>query len=251
MIRFVHIRDPHNAGDMASVPSRWLDFGQEVETLNYSDPVPDDGAVTVYGGGTMMNWLNQGPRLPRGPKVLWGAGSSRHGETEPWPDPEGFDLIGTREWTPERERAGRWAPCVSCLSPLFDIDFEVKRERVRFVNASDGIRSRYPAIYRLDHLPTMDNSGSMEDIIAFLGSAETVVTNSYHGCWFAQLLGRKVVCVPYSSKFYNLRYPVAYSASGADWKEKAKTIDVFSDALHESRRACAIFHERVMELARR
>lgn len=217
MTSFVHIRDEKNTGDMASCPADYFDIPGRV--YNYSDDLPN--GVTVFGGGTMVNWLNSRPVLPNGPLVLWGAGSSRHGKTEPWPDPEGFELIGTREWTPEREKAGRWAPCVSCMSPLFDEEYEITRERVAFVNASVGIRLRYPAVYDLD-VPLMANDQPMADIISFLGSAETVVTNSYHGMAWASWLGRKVEVHGYSSKFHR-----------------------FNPSLDESRGATVEFAERV------
>lgn len=223
MISFVHIRDPRNTGDMVSCAASYFDFGDNIEILNYSDPVPD-GGVVIYGGGCMINWLNNRQALPEATRIIWGAGSSRHGETEPWPDPEGFDLIGTREWTPEREAAGLWAPCVSCVSPLFDREYPITRTAVAFVNASDGIRSRYPMAYNTG-LPTMDNSAPMEEIIAFLGSAETVVTNSYHGAVWAQWLGRKVELCGYSSKFHRI-----------------------NPSLEKSRAATRTFYVRVMNL---
>ena len=42
----------------------------------------------------------------------------------------------------------------------------------------------------------------------FVGSGAKVVTNSYHGAYWAMLLGRKVVlAAPYSSKFHHYRHP--------------------------------------------
>jgi len=200
-ISFVHIRDPNNSGDLASCAAAYFDFGPHVEVINYTQ-TPTHGIV-VFGGGTMVNWLNGRRGLPDVPKVIWGAGSSRHGETEPWPDPEGFSLIGTREWSPAREKAGLYAPCPSCMSPLFDREYEITRERVAFVNASESIRARYPAIYNLP-LPTIDNSWPMEAIVEFLAKAETVVTNSYHGLAWTRWLGRNVEVHGYSSKFHRL-----------------------------------------------
>lgn len=212
MITFVHIRDPNNTGDMASCPADYFGFGPAVQVLNYSAPAPD-GCVVIYGGGCMVNWLNNRPALPKATRILWGAGSSRHGATEPWPDPREFKLIGTREWTPEREAAGRWAPCVSCMSPLFDREYPVTQERVAFVNASSNIRARYPAPYNTG-LPTMDNSAPMTKIVEFLGSAETVVTNSYHGALWAYWLGRQVEICGYSSKFHHINPSLIYSRMG-------------------------------------
>jgi hypothetical protein len=226
MLSFVHIRDPRNTGDMASCPAQYFDFGtDQIEVLNYSDQVRYDSEIQIYGGGTMVNWLNSNRPSEITPKVIWGAGSSRHGETQPWPDPDGFSLIGTREWTPEREKAGLWAPCPSCMSYLFDLEYPVTRPAVAFVNASETIRARYPAAYNTG-LPMLDNTAPMEDIVAFLGSAETVVTNSYHGMTWASWLGRKVEVHGYSSKFHN----------------------VSCETLAGCRAATMAFHERVMAL---
>jgi hypothetical protein len=242
LIRFVHIRNTRNTGDRASCPDVWFDFGLDVEVLNYSDPVPDGGTV-VYGGGTLINWLatRRGP-LPRARHVIWGAGSSRSGMTAPWPDPEGFDLVGIRDWSVEREAMGRYAPCVSCMSPLFDRDRPVTREAVAFVNADPS--KRRPVV----NLPTMDNTAPMERIVEFLASAEVVVTNSYHGVYWATLLGRHVVCVPYSSKFHGFRHPPTMSRDGADWRGKARTAPAYPEALESSRAATRAFHARVMEV---
>ena len=44
----------------------------------------------------------------------------------------------------------------------------------------------------------------MNEKIAFIGSCETIVTNSYHGIYWALLLGKKVISVPFASKFYGI-----------------------------------------------
>jgi len=239
MLTYVHIRDPRNTGDMASCPAAYFDLGPH-QILNYTDPLPD--GPTIIGGGCMTNWLQHGPRLPAGPRIAWGIGSSRHGQTEPWPDQEGFDLLGVREWTPEREAAQTWAPCVSCMSPLLDDPPEPTREAVRFLNASPSIRSRYPV--GADGLPTMTNDAPLPDVIDFLASAEVVLTDSYHGVYWATLLGRRVVCVPYSSKFYGFHCPPAYSRErGADWRDVAK--QAYPEALALHRETTRAFAERV------
>ena len=246
MIHFSHIRNTPNTGDLVSCPAEYFDF-PEHRVENYDAPLNDCHTV-IYGGGTMNNWLQgRGVHPMVHDYIAWGIGSSRHGETEPWPDPHDFKLVGVREWSEEREAAGLWAPCASCMSPLFDNDWPTWRRAVLFVNASPSIQSRYPVA--LGGLPTMDNERPMAEILAFLGSAEVVVTNSYHGCWFAQMLGRKVVCLPYSSKFYGFKYPVEYSDNGGlDWKEKSKKASIYPEALVESREASVLFYNRVIDL---
>ncbi len=243
MIVFSHIRNTGNTGDLASCPAQWFDM-PEHRVANYDAPLGDCDTV-IYGGGTMNNWL-QGRPLSPGTSIAWGIGSSRHGETEPWPDPHGFDLVGVREWSEARERAGLWAPCASCMSPLFNWAWPIKHEAVLFVNASPSIRSRYPVA--VGGLPTMANDRPMDEIVAFLGSAEVVVTDSYHGVVWGTLLRRRVVCMPYSSKFYGFRHPPAYSEDrGLDWRARAKEAAVYPAALEECRAASRAFYGRVME----
>ncbi len=242
MIVFSHIRDGRNTGDMASCPARWFDF-PEHRVQTYDEPLHECDTV-IYGGGTMGNWL-QGRKLPNIRRIAWGIGSSRHGETEPWPDPEGFALVGVREWSLEREAAGVWAPCASCMSPLFDDDYPKRDGAVLFVNASPSIKSRYPVA--VGGLPVMENDRPLAEIVAFLGSAATVITNSYHGVYWATLLGRNVVCLPYSSKFYGFRHPPVYSLDGGlDWRARAVESFDHSDALAECRAATRAFYGRVM-----
>lgn len=246
MLTYCHIRDPSNTGDLVSCPAHYIDLGPH-QILNYTDPLPD--APLIIGGGCMTNWLQHGPRLPQGPKVAWGIGSSRHGETEPWPDPTQFDLLGVREWTAEREAAGTWVPCASCMSPLLDdaAATPIKHEVVRFLNASESIRGRYPV--GADNLPTMTNDEPFEAIIDFLASADVIVTDSWHGVYWATLLGRHVVCVPYSSKFHGYKHPPAMSyRRGDDWPQRAQEALVYPGALRECREATAAFAERVRAL---
>ncbi len=242
VIVFSHIRNVTNAGDFASCPAQWFDF-PEHRVQNYDEPV-DGAKAVIYGGGTMTNWL-QGRPLSSATSIAWGIGSSRHGETDPWPDPHGFALVGVREWSEDRERAGLWAPCASCMSPLFDVDYKVTREVVLFVNANEGIRTRYPMA--VDLKPFMKNDWAMDEIVAVLGSAEVIVTDSYHGIYWGTLLDRKVVAVPYSSKFYNFRHPPAYSRNhGLDWRAEALGARVYPGALEECRSATRAFYKRAL-----
>lgn len=244
MILFSHIRDTDNTGDLMSCPASWFEF-PEHRVENCEAPVGDCTAI-IYGGGVMTTWL-RGRQLPRVLRIAWGIGSSRRGETEPWPDPAGFDLVGVREWTEQREAAGRWVPCVSCMSPLFDMQCPIEHEAVLFLNTSPNIKSNYPVA--VGGLPTLGNNRSMAEIVEFLASAQVVITNSYHGVIWATLLGRRVICVPYSSKFFNFRHPPAYSHDrGLDWRARLDEAPEYFEALDGYRTVNQAFYLRVMEI---
>jgi hypothetical protein len=129
------------------------------------------------------------------------------------------------------------------MSPLLDDPPEPTREAARFLNASPSIRSRYPVA---GDLPTLTNDRPLAEIVAFLASAEVVLTDSYHGVYWATLLCRRVVCVPYSSKFHGFHCPPAYSRErGADWRDVAKQAQVYPEALALHRETTRAFAERV------
>lgn len=241
MIVFSHIRNTGNVGDLASCPAHYFEFPKH-HIVNYDETFPVTVDAVIYGGGTMVNWF-QRRELPNVKKIGWGIGSSRHGIVDPWPEPIGFALLGIREYTENDERNGTYVPCASCMSPLFDREYEIEHEAVIFENSD--IVSRYPV--SIGGLPTMGNTEPLEDIIAFLGSAETVITNSYHGVYWSTLLGRKVVCLPYSSKFHWFKYPPAYSSDGGlDWRKLKPA--TWPAALDDARAINRGFYERAMEI---
>jgi hypothetical protein len=89
-------------------------------------------------------------------------------------------------------------PCASCMHPVFDEEHVPTRKVVR-----------YSAARRVDvsngEDPHMTNEdGDIETAVRFLGSAEKVITSSYHGAFWAELLGREVEMVPWGSKFFYL-----------------------------------------------
>lgn len=244
MILFSHIRRFNNTGDLMSCPAQWFAFPEH--RVEDCDTPVDDCTAVIYGGGVMANWL-LGRELPPVPRIAWGIGSSRHGQADPWPDPPGFDLVGVREWTEEREAAGHWTPCASCMSPLFDREYPIKQEVVLFSNASSSIKNTHSLA--VGGMPTMENDRPMAEIVPFLASAYVVITNSYHGVLWATLLGRRVVCVPYSSKFFNFRHPPAYSYDrGLDWRARVDEASEYPEALDECRAATRAFYTRAMEI---
>lgn len=239
MINFVHIRNTANTGDLASCPADYFPW-PDAQVFNYNKKIPD--GPLIVGGGTMNNWL-QSATLPRGPKIAWGIGSSIRGARHVYQPPARFDLVGVRDY--DEARPELWVPCVSCMSPLFDNPPEPTRPAVRFLNADPHIRQINPV--GADDLPTMYNTEPMDEIVAFLASAEIVVTDSYHGAYWSALLGRTVVVVPYSSKFYHLPWALNVSTKrGDDWHQ-GRPLRA-QNALALCREATTVFYARVCRL---
>lgn len=250
-IAYVHF-DTDNTGDRMSTP--WQFYGDSLGDTAGGKPYhirgiqPSTCDAVIYGGGALGGLLMRGEhmRVKTRKRIAWGIGRSVHGETNvaSVPMPEGFDLLGVREWsTPQR---GTYVPCASCMSPLFNRAYPITREAVLFVNASSNIGAKYPTRVEED-LPVMNNRRSMHEIIPFLASAETVVTNSYHGAYWGALLGRKVVVASaYSSKFHGFKFPPVFVYDG-NWRREAKRVMTYAGALADARMYTEAFHKEVVD----
>lgn len=180
------------------------------------------------------------------PRILWGVGhNTKDQSNSTYPSyTNRFHLVGLRDW----DSGYRWVPCASCMHPAFDKQYEIKNEFVWFEHKKRLIENRF---LDLTPAPRMLNTGqNLEQIIEFLGSGETVVTNSYHGVYWATLLGRKVVCVPWGSKFNSFKH-VPTMATDKDWPDKIKDAVAYPTALEECRSANTEFYADVKALLKK
>ena len=187
-------------------------------------------------------------RLDRkiGPRILWGAGFNDRLTEDVydivWPDYMGrFDLIGIRDYGADF----RWVPCASCMHSAFDKKYEITNEIVWFEHKKRLLDNK-----TFDKLPSprMLNTGqNLQQILEFLGSAETVITNSYHGVYWATLLGRKVVCIPWGSKFHSFKHPPTM-ATDKNWQDMIAKAVSYHDALDECRTVNKDFYQDAVKV---
>jgi hypothetical protein len=232
-----HIAGSRNVGDAVCSPANYFDFGSPVEVVRLRDAIPPCDAV-IFGGGAIGN--NIGKRAAAAAarvRIAWGLGETRHDGTLAGPAPSGFDLFGSRD---DGQAGADWVPCASCMSDLFDVRRDVRHEVVLYFNR----RRPRPSIAGI---PTMDNEAGFEGAVGFLASGAVVVTNSYHGAYWATLLGRAVVIVDvYSSKLRQFRHRPAY-ADSENWQSALDDVPRYPGALAETRSANVFFHGRVMQ----
>lgn len=182
-----------------------------------------------------------------GPRILWGAGLNSKDSTVDSYSAEypkylnKFHLVGVRDWGTDYQ----WVPCASCMHPAFDKSYEIKNSFVWFEHKKRLIDNKWFDVFPA---PRMLNTGqNFEQIIEFLGSAETVVTNSYHGVYWATLLKRKVICIPWGSKFNMFKHP-PIMANERNWHQKIGEGQIFESALRECRNANISFYKEVIKL---
>jgi hypothetical protein len=281
----VYHRDATNAGDLASSPFRYFSFHCEISEhgASSSEQLPVADAVVVGGGGLISNLtftdaINQSLESVKGPKILWGAGDNHHSypfafskdldgiaglkselrgfltrvgfrhasswtnqllkDSKQYPTiDQRYDLIGVRDWGTRY----RWVPCVSCMHPIFDL--ARSRPPVRKFLIVD-----HPLFFKItsSRIKKISNLGiSFEKVISELSEAETIITSSYHAAYWGILLDRKVVVVPWSTKFLRFRWPVEIAFDLDGLNKLCRNARTFPGALDESRSANLSFAKDV------
>ena len=160
-------------------------------------------APVIVGGGGLYFFNQELNRLTaqhHGPVIAWGIGHNTTFGTQPaFVNESRFSLIGIRDWDAGLE----WVPCVSCMAPQIDVHRakEPKHDVVVFEHKDHPLGQ--------NDLPVLSNRCTDFDrVLEFLSSGQTVITNSYHGAYWSQMLGRRVVVVAFSTRFLRFRFPL-------------------------------------------
>lgn len=182
------------------------------------------------------------------PRIVWGAGHNEetNKRMKGFAYPHwmvDFDLVGIRDYG----QAYNWTPCASCMHPAFDKHYKVKNDIIVFEHKKQLLK---PTAYGSSPIPRFVNSGNnMEQTIELLGSANTIVTNSYHGAYWGTLLGKKVIVLePWSSKFYGLKHKPFMVNKGLGWESGVEEAQQYPDALQECRLKTKEFWSQVRQL---
>jgi len=258
-------KDKKNVGDWWSVPMRHFSFTTtDNRDLILPDEIPNEDGVVILGGGGLGRvdfeaYLKRLNRPDRKYKIIaWGVGADTvtnrsgllAGPTEMASLLryfDGFDEIGPRIHSEDNyggDARYRWVPCASCMSPLFQKLRATKPTRsigiyehlrvplTPHLGGGGRIRAKYFGKY-----PVNSNRGNnLEEKLAYIASFETILTNSYHGVYWATLLGRKVVCFAFKNGLFTFRHAPSYFGNGGLDAALEQAV-VYPDPLEESRAA--------------
>lgn len=185
---------------MASPPVNYFYFENAIKSCISIPRKFDKSQKLIIGGGGLFGlWLQQIKTISNlsNFKVIWGAGLNAIKNIDYPSFVENFDLVGVRDYG----QGLRWVPCASCLHSAFDKKYTVLHDIVIYEHHLGPIN-------RSD-FPKMSNNDTIENVIPFLGSSECVVTNTYHGVYWATLLGKKVIAIPLqkSCRFLFFKHP--------------------------------------------
>ena len=251
MIYEVHRKVKNNIGDFYCNPSRYFDMNCLSGELMYND-YPIAGEHLVVGGGGLIhkkfsNHIQTLMSKEPATTTLWGIGHNfgkKHiaktkGDVYYPSWINNATLVGIRDWIEGFHQY--YLPCVSCMHSAFDKEYKSKREVVYFTHA---FKSKFT---NPDTLPYIKNNVmDFDKVIEFLGSANTVVTDSYHGAYWAQLLGKNVQVASWSVKFDHMKHQPHFIDSINDkFTKKKNTIDGF---LQECRHLNNKFYQKFQTL---
>lgn len=200
----VHRKKKTNIGDAYCNPSRYFSF-ENLETGELENSKFDvkDNILIVGGGGLIHKKFQNHIKslIDKQPKisVVWGIGHNfgkKYNSYYPdWLDT--CDLIGIRDYI----KKDIYLPCVSCMNTAFDKEYSVINDVSYYVHKA---KTNFDFT---QELPVMTNSETdFEKVIEFIGSSNTVVTDSYHGAYWGLLLNKDVRIVPWSVKFNHFKY---------------------------------------------
>ncbi len=236
-------KDRKNVGDWWSPPFRYFPLrGSESFDFAKPDQIPNQPGIVVLGGGglgrdSFIPFMNSLLRPDRKYKIIaWGVGAdsiTRKGGLVSRPEDiseltayfKDLDDVGTRIYdlkTFQRHTNFRWVPCASCLHS--EIPNLRKEKIVHCVGVYEHLRE--PLLPHLQvksrmlsqimgHYRFCSNRGT--DIVSklrFIAQCEFLVTNSYHGVYWATLLGRRAICVPFKDGLYSFRHQPTYWIDG-------------------------------------
>jgi len=260
-IIFTNVNYNGNAGDFWSTPLKYYKFDNyPIKHVHFMDiwaalqnetghkeNLIKDSLVVIGGGGlitTEGNFLQQTTEfLVNNNKVIfWGVGSNTF-------EKPSYDILyhpnvilsGIRDIVYDLNI--EYLPCVSCKHSLFDKDYDVKN--------SIGVieHPRHPI--ELDGVEKINNQSDIETIINFLATKTKVISSTFHGVYWSQLLNKEVAYFQTTdttnSKIINMknRIPIC---NKLNYLEKIENMSSTKGMLNESRKLNDNFYNRVIKI---
>lgn len=222
-IHFINRIDHTNAGDWSCCPlNYYFDFFKQYNLMRHDIDFIDWNEVNrhdvvILGGGGMIDVTRSfnvaiNRLLERCDTVIaWSIGHNTHnrqwyqGNEFEKIDFRKFKLISIRDY--HHPSGLEWLPCPSALAPEMRAHGATKRK-------IGIVEHRSIPIAGLPY-DKISNACTLLEIADFIAGSETVVTNSYHVTYWAQLMGRKaVVFNKFSTKFDYFKYKPEFVAPG-------------------------------------
>ena len=247
MIHAAHILGTPNLGDQVCSPAYYVNLSLTERRVRFCDVSDYSTGDVVFGGGGLLHpandhYLRSAAELTGCKRIVWGVGTNYHHTADAvFPDwLKQFDLVGLRDVNSGYDLV----PCPSCLNPEFN--------HPRPVPALEcAVYEHYENVIPLPQFPHFNNAQPwwrFNTALDFLSAADCVITNTYHGAYWASLLGRKVlVWKPFANRFHHTPFRVEF-CDEMNWKQRLHGMTSPPSYLNEARRLNAAFLPKVREV---
>jgi hypothetical protein len=249
----VHRKVRNNVGDYYCNPGRYFEFPEYKSGELMHNDFPVEGQAFIAGGGGLIHkkfQLHIERILDKKPKVsaLWAVG---HNFGKKHVNKKGGDvyypswinkatLIGIRDYIPGNYNT--YLPCVSCMHTAFNKTYDIKHDVAYFTHA---FKSKYE--YKDGDIHMANSNMDFDAVIEFLGSAKTIITDSYHGAYWAQLLERDVRVLSWSVKFDHMKHQPTLIPHISQWQTSPSS-PIVSGYLDECRELNNKFYHKFLNL---
>ncbi len=196
---FLHLRKTTNLGDLSCCPADGFPVFDHCERLHVTEwESVESGVPLIFGGGGLFMPGTSGifrAAAQRHPVAVWGAGLNFQREQF---SPEVEDalvyglkqcaLVGVRNFSFAHKHGFVHVPCPSATSTAFNyLNYEGP---IHLCRAYEHYDRRFAGA----RIPSLTNtSPSFYEAIRWIAGSRFLVTNSYHGAYWASLLGRQVI----------------------------------------------------------
>lgn len=252
-----------NVGDYWASPTHYYDFPfdyERVQFVHICNQVRDnsnwdeikDCNVIIGGGGliiTSENYLQHGLQylIDNNKCYLWGIGSNTTVSDErfSWDFLKNKNIVmkGLRDTVHGLNE--NYIPCVSSKHKIFD----------KYINKTNkgegfGILEHVDYNVPIDGVDKIKNNCDIEELIDFIDSKEYLVSTTYHGLYWSQLLGKKVVYFnednEINTKFINIRNRV-HICNRNNYKTLLENSPSLNGLIRESRFLNDIFYKQLIK----
>lgn len=262
-IHFINRIDLTNIGDARCCPLNYYFYyfqqynlmRHDIDYIDWNEINPQD--IVIIGGGGMLNvtqsfnstinmLLNKCDCV-----IAWSVGFNTHdqqwfqGDKFEEINLDKFELISIRDFN--HPTGTEWVPCPSALS--YELD-------------TTGVTTRKFGIIehksiKINGLPydKITNSSNLQEVADFISTTDTILTNSYHMTYWAQLMGKKVIVLnKFSTKFDYFKYPPVFipSTNNIFTTEEIEAADIdartYNNILVEARNVNNSFFNKVKNI---
>lgn len=263
IINIWRIKTP-NVGDLVCSPSLYFKELQKnafnIDICDFHSHLKLKNKIIIVGGGGLLQPyfeknINNIIKLAQNNKIIfWGVGFDNYiGVNKLINIPSNNIILSTRDFPSKH----LYIPCPSCLSPLIE---KYKNNTRTLGNYALYLHGDYSKQIEDDlMLPCLYNTKApnFESALKFISSYNIILTNSYHGLYWATLLNKKVIILPWIDK--NLHIDFAYKLKNfkyhhpllKNWKQyqTIKNLCNYPQALEECRKInLDFFHQYIVPI---